>query len=435
MPAGFLLGCSSFYQELANTKAESRRTAISVPSEFIPQRKERSSLEIVERYEPITGLVQAASLSAADFTAFDIHRGGINALLVKSSGKEAFTGGVDGQVLLNRLDTSSGVPTLETELLLKGSKPILALALSPNEKFLAVSQWSLVTLYDLENHSIVSQLSKVRGRITALAWDPKGELLALGRANGDIFVWEFGEDISYAADSESNLETYIGNSSPVTALIFHPLGRTLISAEQSGAVNMWRLLRTERELQLRGDDLASEQSANKVMRRNVASVNARVEDLWLDPDGSYLYIGASNGNIYGRKLRGLVADAPILGGDDGLISLTGVSLPWSIAPSPVLSPAENLLVTSGRQHRVKFWCKYAAIKQGPEAISQIDTALAESPSFLEPVTRLRVAPKSQTLWAVQKTGKLIIFDSRKLFNAPGWREQVDRCAKITSLVK
>ena len=78
---------------------------------------------------------------------------------------------------------------LSSQTIFQEDSPIYALSLSPDETVLAISQYSHVTLLNVQDATIVGRLTRVEGRILSLEWDPYGQLLLLARANGDVFLW------------------------------------------------------------------------------------------------------------------------------------------------------------------------------------------------------------------------------------------------------
>ena len=104
-----------------------------------------------------------------------------------------------------------------TKILLRGSKPVLALDLSPSENFLALVQSSVLSVYDLDRDQVVNVLTKVNGRITAVAWDPREELIALGLADGTVYIWHFRGGRFAGKDHDRALEKYSAGFLPLFA--------------------------------------------------------------------------------------------------------------------------------------------------------------------------------------------------------------------------
>lgn len=367
----------------------------------------------------------------ADFVMHKAHSGLINALAISRDGLKAYSGGQDGQIVsstiiksVQRKDQAGSQPAaIRIELIASSNKPILALSLSPNEKKLLVSLYSTVVVYDLEGRQVDTQLTRIRGRIPALAWDPRGELVAFGRANGDIFVWNLRKGRQAGADNTESLERYELSSSPIVSIIFHPSGRAFFAAERDGGVYIWRNLRTERELSLRdeasgyGEDLAG----GTVER--VGGVGGQIEDMWLDENASILYVSAADGGIYRWKVRGLRALKKINAGADSVTAIQGVQL----APGGAAeSERYGLIAGTGRGQRLKLWCRkpeesaWGSVPSEPAPVLQ-------SALFFNPLNLLRGGEGAAYLWAAQKTGNVVTFDANFLLNSPFWRDRIEGC--------
>ncbi len=171
---------------------------------------------------------------------------------IRLEGNTAYIGGSDGSVYVASLAKAArNIRPMNLAKLMQSKRPILAIALSPSERFVAVAQFSAVIIIDLQTKQIAHTMTQVGGRILSLAWDPREELLLLGRASGETFGWRLAGSSAAGRDSLNALEQY-GNAggSPIVRLAFHPSGRAFVSAEQDGRISLWRLLRTEKELGL-----------------------------------------------------------------------------------------------------------------------------------------------------------------------------------------
>lgn len=382
----------------------------------------------------------------------------LTALAVSRDGLSAFAGASDGSVFLAELAPGrgrTGAGTVRVRTLAEGEKPVLALAASPNGRFLAIAKFSLVSVLDLTRMKVVFQMSRVSGRILSLAWDPRGELLAMGRANGDIFVWNLVNGPAAGQDSSDALETYEGADAPVLHLAFHPSSRAFFSGSQNGAILLWRLLRTERELGLRDEwaDVDKQKRGTKLIV--VGRVPGRVEDMFLDAPGGELLAASQNGSIYRWQIRGLRARDEIpVGGD-------------SVGSFRLIHP--HLIVTTGRGQRIRLFCRneqaeevggkvpiirseesVAAQSGGPlEVIDgelQIDRSaeratplpgpakpapdpVATSRLLAEPLGIVRGGEQADVLWATEKTGSLVLFAARSLVRSATGRALLERCAR------
>ncbi len=340
--------------------------------------------------------------------------------------------------LINRSDAQGDIAKrgelsgqyIQTQTLLSGTKPILALSLSPDEKRLLVAQFSSVVIFDLTSHKITAHQTHISGRILALNWDPRGELAVMGRANGDVFVWGLSNGSYAGKDSIEAVERYEGAYSPIVGLFFHPSGRAFFAAERSGNINFWRLLRTESALGLRDEGAEADQEKRGKVSKKLASLDVEIEDFWLKPDGTVVYVAASDGTVRSYKVRGLKALDKTTVESGAIFSLQGFGLQKLPASNSLsLIPA---FAFSGKEQRIKFWCQKVEEKQfissGSDDNNKFSKGeIAQSAIFRSPLTILRGGVSEPILWAAEKTGNLLTFNANLLVNSPIWLNQIQLC--------
>ena len=386
-----------------------------------------------------------SQISANLFKRHPAHQGNINDLEVSSDGLRVFSAGDDGRVVLSEAQSLDVNAPITTTVILEGQNPVLALALSKDEHYLAISRTASVLVFDMSARKFSNQLSLVKGRITALSWDPDGEYLTLGRSNGDVFCWKIKGTAGAGRNSSEELEHYLGAKSPIVSIWYHPSGRAFFAAEASGAVSFWRLLRTEQQIGLR-DEFAIKDSLQLgrerekiVLGGSVISDNstadtdlnstseddleindtssdsgftagvARVEDMYLSADGNLLAVAADNGVVFPIKVRGLVAQGGLQASNARIRSITG-----SLVPPE--SSGALVLAISQRVNRIRFLCAdRGALK-----------IVAESELLKNSLGVIRAAEKAPILWVAEKTGNLLRFDMQKL------REQEDIVRSLNS---
>lgn len=415
-------------------------------------------------------------LALSRFVTFPAHDGAVNSLVVSKDGLHAFSGGQDGSVVYSTIirsrtarSDSTARFTVESRVLMTGDKPVLAIALSHDEQKIAVAQFSSVAIYDRQSGMIERRLTRVKGRILSLAWDPRDELLAFGRANGEVFIWNIKRGAGAGRDNIDALETYSVGGSPIVSLTFHPSGRAFIAATRNGALIFWQLLRTASELGLRDPNAKTDEENVGRTRAGFGSVPSGIGDIWLTSDARGLFVAARDGTVYRWKIRGLRRKEPIVVGSDSVFSLRGLEVP-SFGNS--YKPYE-LLVTSGRGQRLKFWCqepgdselleaRTAGISQvlvvdesglpvnpppgvlpsaqSPERAAELaaererlqseeipDWFIGQTKLFRNPLTLLRGGERAPLLWAAEKTGNLLAFDADTLLKQRSWHERARFC--------
>lgn len=373
-------------------------------------------------------------LPASAFRSFPAHSGQIHSLDISSDGRRIFTAGADGLVkqheLMRAEEESNGERKisagyqLRSSAVYRSSEPVYSVRLNPDGRLLAIAQTGLLFVVDLQERRVVHRLSRLEGRITALAWDPSGELLGIGRSNGEVLIWNIKRGPEAGRDDDEAIERYRGISSPVTALVFHPLGRAFFAAHRDGVLFFWRLVRTEFEMGLR-DEAAVFDSDNRGRKNiTVTGINARVEDIAITADGSYLLIATNDGRILTLKVRGLVLRDAVRVGTDLVSSIT----PLEPQPRGVLhsdtdggSPAGGTpALASYRDRQLRFWCFR----------SRETSLIATSPPLDDPAERLASRPGSVYLWAGQKSGNLLGFDADFLMGSPIFSSELSACSRL-----
>ena len=376
------------------------------------------------------------------FSAHKAHKGQVNALVVSRQGLSAFTAGADGRVVHSRIikatrkdnpegqiGSSAATAIVETDVLVEGSKPIFALSLSPDQRFLAIARVSSVVIYDTKDRRLVHELTQIEGRISSICWDPRGELLAIGRANGDMFVWSVFSGNFAGADDKRAIEGYYGASSPIVKILFYPTGGAFFAAERSGTIRLWRLLRTERDMGLRDETAKIDEKRLGDKKEIVAILPSRIEDAWLNPEGTALYV-ASGSRIYGWKVRGLQALFAIELGRQAIFSIAGIEAPIVNG----ITRSMRVIASVDRSHKFSFWCEpiVAEVSSSePDSQATLDRDfkfVASTQLLRDPIHLLAGGRDSSLLWAAQKTGNLLTFDSHELLTSPLWRSRALDCA-------
>jgi len=366
--------------------------------------------------------LDALSLSSSRFPA---HSGKITALVLHPLQPIAYTAGLDGKVVEHRLIRKTSAKSwarqdlsgLESKILMQSNNQVFSLAISPDTTLLAAAEQGQVVLYDLGTGKIVHRMTRIGGRVKALAWDPRSELLALGLANGGVYIWNVRRGNYAAENSFKALEYYGGAISSIISIIFHPSARAFFAIETEGIGKFWRLLRTEEELGLR-DTAAIVDKPNKGRREETfARLKLQFEDSWLSPDGSTIAIAAGDGHIFRWKIRGLQYLKPINTDQGAAFSVAGFN-------SSILSNFKNessitpVYVTTGRVHGVRFWCvpessNIHALEELPAELSA-PKLLFELESLGHDVSKIRIDPRWGILWITEKTGSLLTLDLNKL---------------------
>jgi WD40 repeat protein len=110
-------------------------------------------------------------------------------------------------------------------------KPIRSLALSPDEKMLAITEDYAIQLYDAESMQRIRTLTGHIGRVDALAFTPDGRHLAAGSWDKTVRFWDPATGHTVAAH-----DWEIGQ---VRTLAFSPDGLLAAAAGDRGTIVLW----------------------------------------------------------------------------------------------------------------------------------------------------------------------------------------------------
>jgi|GEM_PF-7078167 len=358
---------------------------------------------------PEEGGVSTHEIGADSFYSAVLHRDEVVGLAPSFDGLRLFSAGSDGSVVLSELVNKDGVsvwsrkaksqPRLRKTVMLRGERPLTAIALSPREEYLALSWFSSVAVFELSSRRFIAQLTAVEGRISALSWDPRGQLLALGTATGDTYIWRPFDPSPDRSNNLRSLELYQGATSSIVSLQFTPNGRSFFVAEKDRSASLWRLLRTERELGLDKVVKPYEPQDQIQMGREsipLEQVKGQVRGAWLSPDGTLFFLVTDEGQLNRYKVRGLRHEAWDEVSRDSVLGISGLI-------SGVFSNKQwqeiLMLATSDREQRVKFWC------------AEGGRPIYSSVRLQDPVQMLSASAGSGVLWGIQKTGSVVMFDS------------------------
>lgn len=387
--------------------------------------------EILDRGQLSKAIVDAIPLSSASFFASEAHEGQITDLVVNRDGTKAFTVGKDGKVILTELVNNERAFQAERTVLVSSQKPMFAAALSPDERFLAFSQFSNVWVMDLKTRKVTNRLSRVDGRISVLSWDPRGELLALGLGDGRVFLWNISRGWLGGEDTLDAVEDYIGGLSPIVQIIFHPSGRSFFALERDGRQVVWRLVRTDSEMGLRDNYARIDQERDPTKTQVFGTAPDKIQDAWLSNDGSILFVAVKDGTIRRWKVRGLRQLDPLVVGTGSVGAVSGFDM-------SVDGSTRSILASVGRSHRLRLWCQRLAeddpdtssllkarrdelrsstkddtrdiladtLRTDPPKRAPQSPVLGESPPWKTPLGLVRVSGDGRMIWMSQKSGNV-----------------------------
>jgi len=216
---------------------------------------------------------------AAQTLRLDAHEGPLSALATSWNGSFAVSAGKDRAIRLwgrpvDAADSNADSPSAWKNLLeLDGHVDwIRALALSPNDRYLASGGWDqVVYLWDLATGRRLRSLpERVKG-VSQLEFAPDGRTLATATEFGAVTLWD-------AATNEAVFRVQVG-SGTARSFRFSRDGRYFATACDDGAVRIWT---GRRETPL----------------REIADFPASIAAVDLSCDSRLLAAGCDNGKIY-----------------------------------------------------------------------------------------------------------------------------------------
>lgn len=229
--------------------------------------------------------------------------------------------------------------------LMQAGKLIERVAFFPDTLWLALAYGATVELYSLSKPVLLMRLDRLQSRVTALDFQPKGESLLIGAADGRVYRWKFGRAQGLSLKEQDKLlERYIGHGAVISSVVFHPWGRLFFSADWRGSLWGWLtydsdIFRGEYDENLfHGRPFAEEAVRSRVPRGD----SQAVAKLQVSPDGQWLFVGLQDGRLEWWLVRGLRKLAEVQA-HKGLI--------YDLQVAPGLAK----LATSGRDGKVRVW--------------------------------------------------------------------------------
>ena len=166
--------------------------------------------------------------------ALEDHPGIIHALAFSSDGKYWAVAHNDG-IWLWELQPTFAVLIHQWEI-----GPVMALAFHPESDLLAAANGDGKTwLISIPDGKTVARLDGKTENLSALAWEPDGQILATGNLNGEVNFWKVA--ISPGQVSGITLLKRLAHHQPIHELAFSPDGDYLAVGTESNGLWVWDL--------------------------------------------------------------------------------------------------------------------------------------------------------------------------------------------------
>ncbi|MFM9443324.1 hypothetical protein [Streptomyces acidiscabies] len=252
------------------------------------------------------------------------HSGMAGTLAFGPDSRTVVSGGADGLVRLWRLPPA----------LVIGDE-VLALAVTPDGRRIAVATGNRVTLWDVsapDRFVRLGELPAPTGSVNALAFRPgPQQVLATGEFTGGVRLW----DVTSPARPTPLGPVLTGGGDPVSALAFAADGTTLTAGylevrnRYAGGLRAWNTTDPAQPTALGG---------------NIGGITLPVRALAADPANDKMYSGDMIGLL--RSWRTGPGKAPVM---------TGYALNAQIVYAITLSRDGRLLATAGGDSRLHLW--------------------------------------------------------------------------------
>lgn len=233
----------------------------------------------------------------------------------------------DGAVRLYATETLAGSAAPDYLVTLQGrGASILSLAFSPDSNLLTVGAvgqaWSAIRVEgeSPQRFAFLDSDPLPGVSVNALAYSPRGDLLALGLSDGSLWLRRLQD---YA------LVGRLSARGPVLSLAFSPQGDFLAAGDQAGQVNVWQVARRGERYELK--------------HRLRLQHGEWVRGLSFSPDGQTLAVGALQGGVTLWRMP------------DGELQLPFLGSRWDQAFCLAFTPDGRRLAVGSTWGSVQLW--------------------------------------------------------------------------------
>ena len=267
----------------------------------------------------------------------------------------------------------------------------------------AVSYPGEVKIIDLTKGDVLYSLNRVKTRVNSMEFQPQGESLMLAGVDGVLYRWQFvlEKNADTIKDLEKSLERYIGHSSVVNLVRFHPFGRVFVSTAWDGVINAWLLYDKDKykgqydENIFLGRTFAEDVSRAKGTRE---SINI-IEQGQFTSDGQYFYLADEDGNIEIWLVRGFKKVLSVAAHKGKIYDLN-------------IDADSSNVATDGRDGKVKIWALEVKETKVPGAKEYILNLLKEinlKDQGIEQARKILFLNKNKLL-VVSENGEINLID-------------------------
>lgn len=340
------------------------------------------------------------------------HDGRITSLAMSSNGLIA-AGGVDGNVTIWSSVARQPMPPIE------GDGEIFALAFDPSGQRLAVGRADgTIRLFDIFGPAAAEAQSRRDahlGGVMSLAFSPDGKLLASGGADNRVRVW--------TPDSIEPMKEMDGHTATVTDVAFNDDSTRIASGSNDKTVQMWDVASGERigdpmrghgglvlsvDFAEDGNDIVSggnehtmrlwDATAGQPISTPISSKTGPLTDVAIGSNGREIVsVGVDRTVRVWNADTGTQIDS--MSGHDGTVT------------SVALSPTDSTVASASSDGTVRLWRRGTADVSGSNDITVFDAG--------RPLTSVAFSPTGNRLAVAAVDGQIVVWDlpsgQRRLF--------------------
>lgn len=245
-------------------------------------------------------------------------------------------------------------PPIATGFASKGVGMVESLQYSPDSRFLAVTfRGGGIGIYEVATGRLIKRATVYTRSFGALAYSPNGKYLAFGKWKATDDQWKITEGRPLWAFSEIQLldtsadggivKTFPGHTDLITALAFDPRGKLLASGSNTGAVHGSLDQKTNQMVTKRNDDpIRIWDVETGMLVKELAGHRGDVTSLFFLDDGHLLVSGSYDKTIKVWDIAGGTVLSTLTGHGDYVASIA-------------VSRNAKYLVSGGGDDEVKIW--------------------------------------------------------------------------------
>jgi WD40 repeat protein len=250
------------------------------------------------------------------------HKAKIQDVTFTKDGRYLVSAANDKVVRVWDLKTGKTVRTLRGQIGAGSEGKIYAMALSPDEQWLAVGgmfhksdpfEGSVIRFYNFPTGKLVTLFKGHSNVVLSLAFSPESRYLVSGSADNNAIIWDINK--------QQQLHILKGHTNHIYAVGFTPDSKRVVTGSDDHSLRLWRVSNGELIAKLQGhtDDVVSVAISPKdgtiasgsddhsirlwngetgQFIKTLANQGTVVDSLSFSPDGSYLVSGVGSGNTH-----------------------------------------------------------------------------------------------------------------------------------------